>query len=219
MKKLIIAIDGPAAAGKSSVAKLVAQALHYDYIDTGAMYRAITLKALNQGVLVNDQTALVSLLEHTKIEFKGDQQVFIDGVDQTKQIRSELVTKHVSEVSAHKQVRINMVEQQRELMKQGGVVVDGRDIGTYVYPSADLKIYQTASVEARAYRRYSENLEKGSKTKLQEVIDDINRRDHYDSSREFAPLMKAQDAIEIDTSNMTMTENVNIIVKLAREKM
>jgi cytidylate kinase len=218
MKQFTIAIDGPAAAGKSSVAKLVAHSLNYKYIDTGAMYRALTLKALKNRIDPNDEDALANLLDKTLIEFSNNL-VFVDDVDCSKEIRSAEVTNNVSAVSKHKKVRIKMVELQRKLMKDGGVVADGRDIGTYVCPKADLKIFQTASVEARAIRRFQENQTKGINLSLDEVIKDIENRDKIDSSRDFAPLVKAKDAIVIDTSNLTINQVVDKILELVRERM
>lgn len=219
MKKITIAIDGPAAAGKSTVAKLVAYQLDYNYIDTGAMYRALTLKALNNNIDVNDEDSLSNLLDNTTIEFHGNNVIFIDDVDKSKEIRSSIVTNNVSIVSKHKKVRLKMVELQRQLLTQGGVVIDGRDIGTYVCPEAELKIFQIATVESRAIRRFQEMQAKGINTSLEEVINDIKERDRLDSTREFAPLRKAYDAIEVDTTNMSIEQVVDKIVELAKERM
>ncbi|HHU27959.1 TPA: (d)CMP kinase [bacterium] len=219
MKKITIAIDGPAAAGKSTVAKLVAYQLDYNYIDTGAMYRALTLKALNNNIDVNDEDSLSNLLDNTTIEFHGNNVIFIDDVDKSKEIRSSIVTNNVSIVSKHKKVRLKMVELQRQLLTQGGVVIDGRDIGTYVCPEAELKIFQIATVESRAIRRFQEMQAKGINTSLEEVINDIKERDRLDSTREFAPLRKAHDAIEVDTTNMSIEQVVDKIVELAKERM
>lgn len=219
MKKITIAIDGPAAAGKSTVAKLVAYQLDYNYIDTGAMYRALTLKALNNNIDVNDEDSLSNLLDNTTIEFHGNNVIFIDDVDNSKEIRSSIVTNNVSIVSKHKKVRLKMVELQRQLLTQGGVVIDGRDIGTYVCPEAELKIFQIATVESRAIRRFQEMQAKGINTSLEEVINDIKERDRLDSTREFAPLRKAHDAIEVDTTNMSIEQVVDKIVELAKERM
>lgn len=219
MKRITIAIDGPAAAGKSVVAKLVATKLGYDYLDTGAMYRALTLKALDINVDVNDEEALSNLLDRITIEFKGNSNIYIDNVDKSKEIRSVDVTRNVSDVSKHEQVRIKMVDLQRQLLTKGGYVIDGRDIGTYVCPEAELKIFQTASVEERAVRRFDENQAKGMDTCLDDVINDIRNRDRIDSTRSFAPLRKADDAIEIDTTKMSIDQVVNSIVDLAKERM
>lgn len=219
MKKITIAIDGPAAAGKSSVAKLVAARLGYNYLDTGAMYRALTLKALENNIDVNDEEALSDLLDKTDIEFRGNNNIYIDHVDRSMGIRSVEVSSNVSDVSKHEKVRIKMVDLQRQILTKGGYVIDGRDIGTYVCPKAELKIFQTASVEERAIRRFDENKLKGMNTSLEDVINDIKNRDLIDSSRSFAPLSKANDAVEIDTTKLSIDQVVDKIVELAKERM
>ena len=213
MKKIIIAIDGPAAAGKSTVAKLVAKRLGYDYLDTGAMYRCCTLKVLNSGVSVDDEEAIKELLKDTKMEC-SEGSWYIDGENVSERIREQDVTLHVSKVCAYPSVRVSMADKQREIGRNGGYVLDGREIGTYVFPNAELKIYQTADIDVRANRRYQEYLSKGKKVTFEEIKADIMRRDHYDSNRELAPLKKADDAIEIDTSLMNAEEVANKIVEL-----
>ncbi len=220
MRKIIIAIDGPAGSGKSTTARLVAQRLGYKYIDTGAMYRALTLKVIESGIDPNDENEIVKLAENTRIELlyrNGDLKVFLDGEDVTEKIRSPQVTSLVSLVSAHPKVREAMVKKQRELGKNGGVVMDGRDIGTVVFPEADLKIFMKADVKERARRRQKEMQSQGFYVELDELIKDIEERDKFDSTREVAPLKKAEDAIEIDTTNLTIEEQVEIVLKKAYE--
>lgn len=220
MRKIIIAIDGPAGSGKSTTARLVAQRLGYAYIDTGAMYRALTLKVIESGVDPNDENGIVKLAENTRIEIlykNGDFKVFLDGEDVTEKIRTPQVTSFVSLVSAHPRVREKMVEKQRELGKNGGVVMDGRDIGTVVFPKADLKIFMKADVKERAKRRQKEMENQGLHIELDELIKDIEERDKLDSTREVAPLKKAEDAIEIDTTNLTIEEQVELVLNKAYE--
>lgn len=216
---ITITIDGPAAAGKSSVAKQVAKVLGFLYIDTGAMYRCLTYKLLQQKIDLGNESDISHVVEHTSIRLSHDR-FFLDGVDVTDFIRSDSVTLNVSLVSAYPSVRMAMVHKQRDMAKHGQVVLDGRDIGSFVLPQAELKIYQTASVETRALRRYKEMQLKGIPTMtLSEVEDDIRRRDEYDSTRTLAPLIIPENATVIDTSNMEVQQAVNIIVQLARQKM
>ena len=217
MKKLIIAIDGPAASGKSSVAKLLARRLNYLYIDTGAMYRAITLIALRSHVDLNDQQAITKLLLDCDIQV-GKEFIYLNGEDVTSAIRSNPVTENVSLISSYPKVREAMMIKQREIGKDGGVVMDGRDIGTYVFPSADIKIYQTADAQTRALRRYQENKIHGRDMTLEAVLEDIIRRDKYDSTREYAPLKKANDATLIDTTSLSAEDVVAKILDLVRNK-
>ncbi len=217
MKKLIIAIDGPAASGKSSVAKLLAQRLNYLYIDTGAMYRAITLLALRSHVDLKDQQAISKLLNDCNIQV-GKKFIYLNGEDVTSAIRSNAVTENVSLISSYPKVREAMMAKQREIGKDGGVVMDGRDIGTFVFPNADIKVYQTADTQTRALRRYQENQIHGRSMTLKEVEDDIIRRDKFDSSREYAPLKKANDAVVIDTTSLSVDQTVNKILDLVKFK-
>ncbi|WP_062235333.1 (d)CMP kinase [Fictibacillus sp. FJAT-27399] len=220
-KKLKIAIDGPAGAGKSTVAKLVADKLSYIYIDTGAMYRALTYKALSSKSDLHDGSMLQSLLKETTIELEitGDgQAVILDGSDVSKEIRSSDVTNNVSFVATPQEVREEMVRRQQELASEGGVVMDGRDIGTHVMPDAELKVFLIASVEERAKRRYDENKSKGYETDLEKLKEEISLRDKRDSEREFAPLKKADDAIELDTTSMSIEDVVNEILHLVSER-
>jgi cytidylate kinase len=222
MKKLIsIAIDGPAGAGKSTVAKQVAEQLSYIYIDTGAMYRALTYKALFIGTDLNNGFELEAVLQETDIELQktaDGQAVILDGKDVTEEIRSSEVTNNVSFVARQKEVRLEMVKRQQLLAESGGVVMDGRDIGTHVMPDAELKIFLVASVEERARRRYAENTLKGITVDFEQLKSEIALRDKRDSERETAPLKKAEDAIELDTTSMNIDEVVKSILHYAQER-
>nr|WP_263325889.1 (d)CMP kinase [Neobacillus sp. Marseille-Q6967] len=220
-KKLSIAIDGPAAAGKSTVAKIVAEKLSYIYIDTGAMYRALTYKAITNKLDLEDQDTLLSVLLNTKIELfpsVNGQLVFLDEQDVTQEIRSSEVTNNVSIVAKHQKVREEMVRMQQTFAASGGVVMDGRDIGTHVLPNAEVKVFLLASVEERAVRRHSENLQKGFPSDLNQLREEIARRDKIDSEREYAPLKKANDAVEIDTTSLTIPDVVDKIMDLVLER-
>ncbi|CDQ39788.1 (d)CMP kinase [Virgibacillus salexigens] len=204
-----IAIDGPAAAGKSTVAKIVAEKLSCVYIDTGAMYRALTLKAINNSINVNDENALVELLSNTIIELQQSdkgQLVLLDNQDVTAAIRSIEVTNNVSFVAQHPAIRKEMVKRQQNLANKRDVVMDGRDIGTHVLPNAEVKIFLIASVDERAKRRYEENINNGISSDLNELKREIEQRDKIDSKREASPLVKASDAIEIDTTSLSIQE-------------
>lgn len=220
-KRISIAIDGPAAAGKSTVAKIVAEGLEYIYIDTGAMYRALTYKAINSRTDLSNEAALMEILNEAVIELlpgKTGQIVLLDGTDVTNQIRSSDVTNNVSVVAAHEAVRVEMVKRQQRFAENGGVVMDGRDIGTHVLPNAEVKVFLLASVEERALRRHSENIEKGYPSNLETLKQEIAQRDKFDSEREVAPLRKAKDAVEIDTTSLSIQQVVDKIMKLALER-
>lgn len=219
-KKICIAIDGPAAAGKSTVAKIVAKELHYIYIDTGAMYRAVTYAAVSQKVPLNDEAALGKMLKEASIRFEpGEvQQVFIGAENVTEVIRSLEVTANVSEVAAHPVVREELQKRQQVFATEGGIVMDGRDIGTAVLPHAELKIFLLASVDERAERRYKENVSKGFPSNLEQLKKEIEERDYLDYTREHSPLQKADDAIELDTTSMTIEEVATVIHQLAEGK-
>lgn len=219
-KGFVIAIDGPAGAGKSTVARQVAEALGYAYIDTGAMYRAVTLKLINTGTPFSPE-AVGRIARDMKITFKQEgklNRVFVDSFEVTEAIRSTAVTDAVSKVSAVGAVREAMVSQQRRMGEEGNVVLDGRDIGTVVFPSAGCKIFLTASVKERARRRYEELKAKGQKVDLQQIEQDIAARDKKDSERELAPLKQAEDALRLDTSSMTVAQVVTAILNLVRER-
>lgn len=220
-RKIQIAIDGPAAAGKSTTAKLVAARLSYIYIDTGAMYRSITYKALQNGINLEDGKALGELLAKTEITLKqgvSGQSVFLDGVDVTDAIRTDAVTNNVSSVARHSEVRRDMTIRQQQLAEKGGVVMDGRDIGTSVLPGAELKIFLLAGVEERAKRRHAENLKKGFSSDLENLKREIADRDRMDMERVESPLKKAEDAIEIDTTFMTIEQVVEAIMANVTER-
>lgn len=221
MKRISIAIDGPAAAGKSTVAKKLAEKLSYLYIDTGAMYRALTYVALQKGIDVHDEQGLLRLLRDTYIELKPSEQgqlVFVNGEDVTTVIRGEEVTNNVSYVAKHPLVREEMVARQQALGANGGVVMDGRDIGTHVLPHAEVKIFLKASVEERARRRHAENMARGFMSDFETLKEEIARRDKIDSERQVAPLTKAEDAIEIDTTSLTIDDVVCEIMKIVNER-
>jgi len=219
MKQLIVAIDGPAGAGKSTIAKKVAEALGYIYLDTGAMYRAVTLQFLESKQPFSEEL-VTKLAQEAKITFQrepGLNRVYLAGKEVTEAIRSQEVTGQVSLVAAVGGVREAMVDAQRELGKAGGVVLDGRDIGTVVFPQADVKVFLTASVEERARRRFLELQEKGVAVKLEDLAKDIARRDKFDSEREIAPLKCADNAHYLDSSHMDIPMVVNAILKLCKE--
>ena len=216
---IAVAIDGPAAAGKSTVAKLVAKRLGYVYIDTGAMYRAYTWYCMYKGVDCNDHDASVALIPEVEIVLKEDGTVLCNGHDVTRAIREPKVSLNVSPIATFKEIRLFLVEQQRKMAESSSVIMDGRDIGTYVLPNADVKIFQIASVETRALRRYDENVSKGIPCTLEEIEEDVRRRDYIDSHRDFAPLRCAEDAVTLDTSFMTIEEVVEAIIKIINDKL
>lgn len=222
MKTIKIAIDGPAAAGKSTIAKMTAEKLGYTYIDTGAMYRALTHKALQMNIDINDEGSLKDLLNSIEITLKPigkSQLVFVDGLDVTEDIRSREVTSSVSSVATHPLVRELMVDKQRVLAEGVGVVMDGRDIGTRVLLNAELKIFMTASVEERASRRHIENEQRGIVSSLEQLKTEISERDRADMERKASPLKKADDALLIDTTAMSIEEVAEKIRKLAEERL
>lgn len=216
---LTIAIDGPASSGKSTVAKKIAKELNLIYVDTGAMYRALTYAALEQNVNIKNEEELVNLLSNLAItfEWKEDgQRVFLNDMEVTDEIRENNVTNTVSIVSAHKHVREEMVRRQQKLAENNGVVMDGRDIGTVVLPDSDLKVFLVASVKERAERRHKENKTRGVHSDLEQLKRDIADRDYKDSTRETSPLKQADDAIRIDTTRLSIEEVVNEIKKLIK---
>lgn len=217
-KRISIAIDGPAGAGKSTIAKLISKKLKIVYLDTGAMYRTVALKAIRQNIDTLDADKLSKLVKDIDIQVKhmnDEQRIYLDGEDVIDYIRTPEVSIGASNVATIPEVRIKMVELQREIASKCSVVMDGRDIGTYVLPNATLKIFLTASIEERAKRRYNEQLSKGiDNVSYEEVKKDIEYRDKNDSSRAFAPLAKAEDAVELDTTNMSIDEVVSKILGL-----
>lgn len=220
--KITIAIDGFSSTGKSTIAKQLATALGYVYVDTGAMYRAVTLFAMESGVITaenKDIEGLIALLPNVHLHFefnasKGYAEIFLNGKNVEAYIRSLEVSNLVSTVAAIPEVRVKLVEQQREMGKAKGIVMDGRDIGTVVFPDADLKLFMTASAQVRAERRYKELTEKGDTVAFDDVLANIEQRDHVDSTREDSPLVQAEDAIEIDNSYLTRTEQFAKIMDL-----
>ncbi|WP_412990265.1 (d)CMP kinase [Pediococcus siamensis] len=215
-----VAIDGPASAGKSTVAKLVAKRFNYVYCDTGAMYRAITLKAMHNNVDLTDEATIVKMLKQTQISFTPGnpvQHVFVDDTEVTEAIRQPEITNSVSTVASLAGVRKELVNRQREIANQSNIVMDGRDIGTAVLPQAPVKIYLIASVSERAERRYKENIQKGINTPLAQLKKEIEIRDQKDSTRKVSPLTKAQDAVEVDTTSMSIDQVVDEITKIINQ--
>lgn len=217
MKSIAIAIDGPAAAGKSTVAKKVAERLGYTYIDTGAMYRSITYAALEANVDLNKEDEVYNVLEQMELDMNEKLQVFIDGKEVTDQIRTEEVSRNVSKVASYAGVREELVKRQKQMAAKRGVVMDGRDIGTHVIPDAEVKIFMIASAEERAKRRHKENLDKGFTSDYEQLKKEIEERDRIDMEREVSPLKKAEDAIELDTTSLTIEEVVNEIMRIIEE--
>lgn len=216
-----MAIDGPASSGKSTVAKIIAKRFGYVYCDTGAMYRSVTWAALENGIDVSDTKRVIDLARRIKITFEPgqpDQRVFVDGHEVTKDIRTEKIAANVSAVAAIPEVRAQMVEQQRQIAQAGGIVMDGRDIGTTVLPDAQVKVFLVASAHERARRRYEENLQKGLATQsLDELEAAIKLRDQKDSTRKVSPLTQAKDAILIDTTSLTIDQVVDEISALIKK--
>ena len=213
----VIAVDGPAGAGKSTVSKIVAAKLGFTYIDTGAMYRAVGLKLLQSGKPLTEKN-LIEIVDDIEIKLDESAKVFLDGVDVTKEIRTPEVSKLASDVSKYGFVRKKLTELQREMAVKGSVIMDGRDIGTQVLPNADLKIFLTATLNERARRRFEELKAKGQVVTFDAVENEIAARDKQDSEREIAPLAKADDAILIDSTNLTIDEVVKNILDLGKRE-
>jgi cytidylate kinase len=228
MSKLTIAIDGPAGSGKSSVARRVAGLLQYLYLDSGAMYRALALKALKNGIPLNDESVLEKLARETRIELKPPAPeheaagvkncVFLDGADVTREIRTAEAAQAASQVAAFQKVRDVLVAEQQRAGAGGGVVMEGRDIGTVVFPNAELKIFLDASPETRAERRWKEHREKGDRLTLAEVFDEVIERDKRDRERRVSPLVRAADAVLVDNTAMGIEETARLIVMLVQER-
>ncbi len=224
MKKIIIAIDGYSGCGKSTTAKAVAKKLGYTYLDSGSMYRAVTLYFLKNGINTAIAEEVVVGLNTMKISFRmdpsdGSQQVYLNGVNVEEEIRGMEVSARVSEISKLPEVRSALVKKQRELGKEKGIVMDGRDIGTVVFPHAELKVFMKANTEIRALRRQRELADKGQQISLEKVKDNLESRDALDSGRKLSPLKKAADAVELDTSYLQFDEQVSRILQLAKERM
>lgn len=223
LKKIIIAIDGYSACGKSTTAKEVAKELNYRYIDSGAMYRAVTLYFLDHHVSLTNPKEVEKALREIHITFiinsKGISETFLNGINIESAIRKMRISEQVSQVSAIREVRLAMVDQQRKLGKERGIVMDGRDIGTVVFPEAELKIFLTADMLVRAFRRQKELLEKNDLVDIDEIVDNLAKRDQIDSSRKESPLVKADAAISIDTTHITIDEQVDEVIRLALTKM
>ena len=214
---MIIAIDGPAGSGKSTIAKLIAKDMGLVYLDTGAMYRLVTLKALNEGILRNNElnnlSKIKKLLDNLNIDIKEDG-FYLDNVDVSQEIRKPIISENVSDIAAIREVREKMVDLQRKFSKSKNVILDGRDIGTVVFPNADLKIFLIADAKERAKRRYKELIEKGENVKIEEIYENILKRDKIDSTRKESPLKKAKDAVEVDTTSKNIKEVKNEILRL-----
>lgn len=215
MENLVIAIDGPAGAGKSTISKLIAKNLGINYIDTGAMYRAITYKCIKEDIDVNDIQRVVDLCSRTDVDFV-DNYIYLDGQRLNEEIRTLQVSSRVSDVAKIPQVREFLLEKQREIGKRSDVILDGRDVGTHIFPDAKYKFFLNASAQERGRRRYQELIDKGQIVVLEGIIEDIKKRDYIDSTREVAPLVKADDAIEVDTTSMTIDQVVTYISDMVR---
>ncbi len=226
-KKIIIAIDGFSSTGKSTIAKQLAKELNYIYVDTGAMYRAVTLYAMQNKIIANntfDQQNLIDALPNIQLQFKfnpelGFAEMYLNGTNVEKEIRTIEVSKLVSKVSEVSKVRKKLVQEQQAMGQEKGIVMDGRDIGTVVFPDAELKLFMTASADKRATRRYKELLDRGDNVNYEEILHNVQERDHIDSTRKDSPLVKAKDAIEFDNSDMGLTEQFERIMSLVNDRL
>lgn len=218
-RRISVAIDGPAGAGKSSISKVVAKKLGYLYIDTGAMYRGITWALLNAGISIDDVDAVEAALSKIQLELRVEEtglSVWVNGIDVSQDIRTQYVTSHVSQVAAQKTVRTKLVEMQRHMASAGGVILDGRDIGSVVLPDAELKVYLTASVETRGHRRWLE-LKDSENISLEEVCRTVAERDAMDMNRKESPLVCVDDAVVVETDHLSIEETVQTLVDLIRK--
>jgi cytidylate kinase len=222
LKKIVIAIDGYSACGKSTTAKQVASVLGYRYIDSGAMYRAVTLFFLDHHIALTNPKEVSKALQQIQISFKVNSknvsETFLNGLNVENQIRKMRISENVSQVSTLKEVRMSLVEQQRRMGKEKGVVMDGRDIGTVVFPQAELKLFMSADILVRAFRRQKELLDRGQLVDLDDVIDNLLQRDKIDTGRAESPLKQADDAIVIDTTHISIDEQVDEVIRLALTK-
>ena len=212
---MIIAIDGPAGSGKSTIAKLIAEDLELVYLDTGAMYRLVTLKALNDGILGN-LDKIIKMLDNLNIDIK-ENGFYLDEIDVSEEIRKPVVSENVSDIAAIREVREKMVDLQRKFSESKNVILDGRDIGTVVFPNADVKIFLVADAKERANRRYKELVAKGENVRIEEIYENILKRDEIDSTRKESPLKKADNAIEVDTTSKNIEEVKNEILNIIRK--
>lgn len=213
-----IAIDGPSAAGKSTIADLLAEKLGYNHLDTGAMYRAVAYKAIKQNIPFDEEDKIVEMIDNMDLEMMADGRVILDKEDISDSIRTDEISMGASNVSKLKGCRTALVAMQQRICKDGGYILDGRDIGTVVLKDAPVKIYMVASPEARAHRRMLQNQEKGLEADYETILEDIKKRDYQDMHREISPLTKAEDAVEIDTSDMTIDEVVERVLEIIAEK-
>ena len=213
---MIIAIDGPAGSGKSTIAKLIAEDLGLVYLDTGAMYRLVTLKALNDGILGN-LDKIIKMLDNLNIDIK-ENGFYLDDIDVSEEIRKPVVSENVSDIAVIREVREKMADLQRKFSESKNVILDGRDIGTVVFPNADVKIFLVADAKERANRRYKELVAKGENVRIEEIYENILKRDEIDSTRKESPLKKAEDAIEVDTTSKNIEEVKNEILKIIKKK-
>ena len=213
---MIIAIDGPAGSGKSTIAKLIAEDLELVYLDTGAMYRLVTLKALNDGILGN-LDKIIKMLDNLNIDIK-ENGFYLDDIDVSEEIRKPVISENVSDIAAIREVREKMVDLQRKFSESKNVILDGRDIGTVVFPNADVKIFLVADAKERANRRYKELVAKGENVRIEEIYENILKRDEIDSTRKESPLKKADNAIEVDTTSKNIEEVKNEILNIVRKK-
>ncbi|MCT4632751.1 MAG: (d)CMP kinase [Firmicutes bacterium] len=212
-----VAIDGPAGSGKSTVAKMISKELDIIYLDTGAMYRAVTLKVLSENVDFNDISSIKGIVDSISIDFKGNS-IYLDGKDVSEDIRSTIVTNNVSDIAKLDYVRTKMVALQQKIASGNNIIMDGRDIGTIVLPDAELKVFLTASIEERARRRFDELVNKGKDVDMEVLKDEIARRDKIDSERSNSPLVQADDAILLDTSSMNINDVINFILGKLKDR-
>lgn len=217
----VVAIDGPAGSGKGTIAKLIGKKLNLTYIDTGAMFRCIALQMKRNNITIDEESRIQNILDNSKIELKienDEVKVYLNGEDVSEKIRTEEISNFVSPISTVQIIRDKLLEMQRKMAESSNIIMEGRDIGTVVFPNADVKIFLSATAEERARRRVKQYLDKGIKAEYETVLEDIKIRDQRDSTRAVAPLKKAEDAILVDSTNMTISEVVDSIVNIINEK-